>query len=163
MTALTIRIKKKTDGSAALTCVRADGTTTWQRQEGALGRFFPLHDLTHYAVETELGYRKGFYGMVASGWDLTDFAAPWPKGPIPADMDPSEIVVGFLDTERASNERWTADDFNEKARIHCEQRGGTPPAGITDEALGRVRARRSELFARWRELKPGDTMELPWG
>ena len=51
MASLTIRIKKNTDGSAALSCTRADGSVTWQRQVGAQGRFFPLHDLTHSAVE----------------------------------------------------------------------------------------------------------------
>jgi hypothetical protein len=56
MADLIIRIKRKTDGSAALSCLRADGSTTWQRQEGQLGRFFPLHDLTHYAVETAMGF-----------------------------------------------------------------------------------------------------------
>ena len=44
MPELVIRIKKKKDGDAALSCVRADGTITWQRQEGDRGRFFPLHD-----------------------------------------------------------------------------------------------------------------------
>ena len=86
---LTIRIKKQSDGSAALSCTRPDGSVTWQRQEGTHGRFFPLHDLTHYAVETVLGYQNGFYGMVARGWNMTDFGAPWPRGRIPADADPS--------------------------------------------------------------------------
>ncbi|MDF2775439.1 MAG: hypothetical protein K0S86_4940, partial [Geminicoccaceae bacterium] len=70
---LRIRIKKNADGSAALTCIRADGSVTWQRQEGAQGRFFPRHDLTHFAVETTLGHRRGFYGLVAEGWNITDF------------------------------------------------------------------------------------------
>lgn len=73
---LVVRIKKKTDGSAALSCVRADGTTTWQRQEGQLGRFFPLHDLTHLAVETVLGFRRAFFGLLAEGWDMSDFGKP---------------------------------------------------------------------------------------
>ena len=60
---LVIRIKKKTDGSAALSCTRADGSVTWQRQDGKLGLFFPLHDLTHYAVETTLGFSRAFYGL----------------------------------------------------------------------------------------------------
>ena len=65
MTELLIRIKKKNDGSAALSCVRADGSVTWQRQDGQQGRFFPLHDLTHYAVETVLGQPRGFFGACA--------------------------------------------------------------------------------------------------
>src|SRR5215207_7563384 len=66
---LTIRIKKNADGTAALTCTRADGSVTWQRQQGTQGMFFPRHDLTHFAVETVLGHRRGFYGLVADGWD----------------------------------------------------------------------------------------------
>jgi hypothetical protein len=158
---LTVRIKKNADGTAALSCTRADGTVTWQRQMGAQGMFFPRHDLTHFAVETVMHHRKGFYGMVASGWDLTDFAAPWPKGRIPDDMDPSELIVGFLDTERASGTRWTAEDFNDKAMIYCSERlpGQTPPT-LTDDDLARIRQRRAELFEQWDAIAPGGTLEL---
>jgi hypothetical protein len=58
---LTIRIKKRSDGSAALSCLRPDGSSTWQRQEGAQGRFFPIYDLTHYSVGTVLEHRRSFY------------------------------------------------------------------------------------------------------
>ena len=158
---LTIRIKKQSDGSAALSCTRPDGTVTWQRQQGAQGRFFPLHDLTHYAVETVLQHRRGFYGLVADGWDLTDFGAPWPRGPIPDDMDPSELIVGFLDTERASGTRWAAADFNDKVTIFYRDRlpGASPPS-LTDDELTRIRQRRAELFARWDAVPAGEALEL---
>ena len=42
-------------------------TATVQRQKGSLGLVFPPHDLTHFAIETELGYTGGFYGLVADG------------------------------------------------------------------------------------------------
>ena len=161
MAGLTIRIKKNTDGTAALSCTRADGTVTWQRQQGAQGRFFPLHDLTHYAVETMLGYRKGFFGMVADGWDLSDFGAPWPRGRIPDDADPAELIVGFLDTERASGTRWQAADFNDKAAAYYRDHDlrAVPPT-LTDDDLGRIRQRRAELFATWDAVTPGDSLEL---
>src|SRR5262245_47035677 len=123
MPSLTIRIKKTSDGEAALTCTRADGTVTWQRQHGGQARFFPRHDLTHYAVETVLRHRRGFYGLVAEGWDLTDFGTPWPRGPIPADADPSELIVGFLDAERASGAEWSAADLTEKAAQYFASHG----------------------------------------
>jgi hypothetical protein len=160
MSALVIRLKKKTDGAAALSCLRSDGSVTWQRQEGQLGRFFPVHDLTHYAVETVLGHRRGFYGLVAQGWDLSDFGAPWPKGRLPADLDPAELIVGFLDSERAGGVQWSAADFNEKASLYFAQHGIPGSVRITDEELGAIRTMLGELVARWRALPPGETLEL---
>src|SRR6059036_1574368 len=115
MSDLIIRIKKKTDGSAALSCQRGDGSVTWQRQDGLQGRFFPRHDLTHYAVETVLGHTRGFYGIVAEGWDLGDFATPWTRGPLPLETLASELLVGYLDQERAAGVEWGAEQYNANA------------------------------------------------
>jgi hypothetical protein len=159
---LLIRIKKKTDGGAALSCLRADGSVTWQRQEGRQGRFFPIHDITHYVVETTLGHRRGFYGLVAEGWNLTDFGAPWPRGRLPADMDPSELIVGFLDTERAGGVEWSAEDFNEKAALYFAQHGISGTCRLTADELNSIRKRLGELTDRWRSLPAGETLELPF-
>ncbi len=157
-----IRIKKKSDGSATLSCVRDDGSVTWQRQEGAQGRFFPLHDLTHYAVETVLGHPRGFYGLVAAGWNLTDFGKPWPRGPLPVDALASELLVGFLDRERGAGAEWSATDFNAAAATHYAQRGVSGAVVVTDGELSSIRVRMRELFALWRALPPGETLELPF-
>lgn len=161
MPVLTIRLKKQRDGRVALSCTRGDGTVTWQRQAGAQARFFPRHDLTHFAVETVLGHRRGFYGLVADGWNLTDFGAPWPRGPIPADVDPSELVVGFLDAERAAGVEWTAAELADKIAVYfaVHEIEAALPA-ITDEHLRAVRACARELFARWDAVAPGDVLEL---
>jgi hypothetical protein len=143
-----IRIKKKTDGSTALSCIRSDGTVAWQQQNGQQGRFFPLHDLTHYAVETVLDLR-GFFSLVAEGWDFGDFGKPWPRGPLPAEAHVVEQVVGFLDTERASGREWAAADLHVVA-----------PYLFGEEDLRRVRDVRRELFACWEALPEGDTLEL---
>ena len=158
--ALTISIKKKTDGSAALSCTRADGSVTWQRQEGQQGRFFPLHDLTHYAVETVLGLDCAFYGLVAAGWGFTDFGIPWPRGPMPPEAGAAELIVGFLDTERAGGTVWTAADFNAKSVLYHTQHGGAPVLQVTDAELTRIRAVRAALFDRWHALPAGRTLEL---
>ncbi len=159
MPELLVRIKKKPGGDAALSCVRADGSVTWQRQEGNHGRFFPLHDLTHYAVETVLRHRRGFFGLLADGWEIGDFGAPWPKGPLPSDMDPSEMIVGLLDAERHQGLRFTVAELNEPSNGHAVRGAlGT----LSDADLERVRALRAELFAMWEALPAGDTLELPF-
>jgi hypothetical protein len=156
---LRIQIRKRADGSAALSCRRADGTVTWQRQTGPQGRFFPLHDLTHYAVESVLGYRRAFYGLIAEGWGLDDFGKPWPRGPLPAEAHAAELIVGYLDAERASGTRWSADEFNRSAETYGKA-PAAPAFVLTETQLGRIRAERSRLFARWRELPEGGALEL---
>jgi hypothetical protein len=159
---ITIRIKKNPDGRTSLSCTRADGTTTWQRQQGGQAAFFPRHDLTHYAVETVLGHMSGFYGLVAAGWDLSDFGTPWPRGRIPADGNLTEMIVGFFDLERRTGEIGLAKDLNETLSQFCGENSLPAPRMLTDDDLNRVRQKRGELFARWEAVKPGEALELPF-
>jgi hypothetical protein len=167
MPPLTIHIKKHTDGAATLTCVRPDGTTTWQRQRGPQGAFFPLHDLTHLAVETELGLRSAFYGLVASGWDLTDFGTGGSGGEIPEEALAAESIVGMLDTERAlrahGHAALEAAEINAQIASHLSARAHAGPAPtLTDDELARIRSRRAELFERWAAVPDGETLTLNW-
>jgi hypothetical protein len=124
--------------------------------------FFPRHDLTHYAVETVLGHRQGFYGLVAAGWDLSDFGAPWPRGKLPPVANLSEMIVGFLDLERGTGEIGLARDLNEILTRFCAENSLPAPAPLTDDDLNRVRQKRGELFSRWDAVTPGDALELPF-
>jgi hypothetical protein len=159
---MVIRIKKGADGRTSLSCARADGTSTWQRQEGAQANFFPRHDLTHYAVETVLGQRKGFYGMVADGWNLSDFGTPWPRGKLPKDANLVEMIVGFFDRERASGQLGTAQELNADVAAYCAENGLPAPSEFTEEQVSLVRKRRGELFAQWEAVQPGGALELPF-
>jgi hypothetical protein len=151
-----IEFAKKSDGSVILRCVRGDGTATWQRHEGRNANFFPWHDLTHFAVETVLKHRRGFYGLVAEGWDLTDFGTPWPRGPLPADAEPAELIVGMFDLERATGVRVTA----EQIRAHVSAMAPSAEFDLSDAELERIRKARSELFERWSAVPAGSTLKL---
>ena len=160
---LLIRIKKKTDGSAALTCTRADGSVTWQRQDGQLGRFFPLHDLTHYAVESTLGLTQAFYGLLADGWDMSDFGRDSPRGKPPEQALLAELIVGFFDLERATGVIGTADDFNEKiVTWYRDNNRPVPALRLTETDIERIRTVRAEVFAKWRALPLGEALEIPF-
>jgi hypothetical protein len=158
--ALTIALTRRPDGAVVFALRRADGTTTWQKRAGPTAEFFAVHDLTHYAVETELHFERAFYGLVAEGWALTDFGRPWPRGPLPPEALPAEVIVGCFDAARAAGERLTAADCNASAAAYFANAGSPSPVSVTDEALDRVRARLSELVWRWQALAPGATMEL---
>ncbi len=157
---LKIHLTKRTDGGVVLKCVRADGSETWQKQEGRHATFFPLHDLTHLAVETVLGIHAGFYGLIASGWSIDDTTGKASRGDLPDEALFAEYVVGTLDSERASGARWTADEFNETAERFARSAGRSSPRRLTDDEIARVRKLRAELFARWHALRPGETLSL---
>jgi hypothetical protein len=160
---LIVRIKKKTDGDAALSCIRADGSVTWQRQEGQLGRFFPLHDLTHFAVESTLGFDSAFYGLVASGWDISSFAAEGATHRIPFEARLSEVIVGSFDLERFAGVRRNADELNQYIRTQlADQKLPSTDFCINESQMDAIRTLRAELFARWNALPGGDALELPF-
>jgi hypothetical protein len=143
-----------------LRCVRPDGSVTWQKQEGRNAAFFALHDLTHFAVESTLGFHRGFFGLVAEGWEIEDTTGKTARGPLPAEAMAVEYIVGALDSERASAAIWTAEDFHQQAAIHAASAGLPEPRRLTDQELALVRARRAELFAQWCAIEAGNTLEL---
>lgn len=158
---LRIRLKRRADGSAAITCEREDGTTTWQRQEGTVGQVFPAHDLTHYSVESTFGYTQGFFGLVADGWEISDFAKPWPRGPIPQQAQEVELLVGLLDMQRRMLADWNAEEILEQGRLYVASRGDRASLPtLTDESLEKVKKLRAEVFAKWAAIEPGETLEL---
>lgn len=166
MPELLIRLKRHPDRTASLTCIRRDGSRTWQRQRGQIGLVFPPHDLTHYAVEATLGFRHGFYGLIADGWDISDFARPWRRGPIPAEAQTVELIVGFFDAERRNGSSWTESEFNDHARRYVAARrasrsgAGVQVPALTAAQLERVRASRAELLRQWSVIGAGECMEL---
>jgi len=143
-----------------LRCVRADGSATWQKQVMRHAAFFALHDLTHFAVESTLGFRNGFFGLVAQGWEIEETTGKGARGPLPSEAAEVEYIVGTLDAERASDEVWTVEDFNAHAAIHAKSAGLPAPRRLTDEELSHVRTQIADLFGAWRSIETGKTLEL---
>ena len=163
MRELQIEIAKRTDGGAVLRCTRPDGTVSWQRQTGAQGAFFPLHDLTHFAVETVLGVRDGFFGLITDGWEIEDTTGKGARGALPPDALVVEQIVGFLDRERASSAEWTAEEYTTHLGIAGVALSPAMRGKLTDETLARIRAVRRELFGRWSATAPGAALQLTFG
>ncbi len=145
---LRIQITKRSDGGGVLRCTRADGSVTWQKQTARHAGHFALHDLTHFAVESTLGFRRGFFGLIAEGWDIDDTTGKGARGKLPKEAGEVEQIVGLFDMERASGVLLTAED--------CKQYGRP----LTEEEIARVRKLRGELFTRWFAVEPGASLEL---
>ena len=151
-----IQLKKGRDGPSTLACVRANGTRTWGKEHP----FFPLHDLTHCAVESVLGLEEAFFGLIAGGWDIDDFARPGASGRMPFQAIVAEHIVGILDRERALPHPLTAAEFNEAVKASLTPAGTQHVQAITDTQLGMIRALRESLETRWHNLPPGGTLVI---
>jgi len=156
----TLTFSRTRDGRPVMSITRRDGTVAWQKQDG----FFPLHDLTHFAVETVLGIREGFLGMMADGWELADFGTPWPRGPMPNPRDAllAEASVGAfgLFAQSSGDDAEAAAALNAHLADYCARHGHDPPRAITADEFARIRRMREELHQRWLALAPREAMEL---
>jgi len=147
-TLMRIELKKGKDGRDSLACVRDDGSRTWAK----LHPFFPMHDLTHCAVESVLGFRNAFFGLVASGWEIDDFAARGAAQRMPAEALWAEHIVGMFDLERASGQVLSARDMNALLPAGCHQ--------LTDIELAAIKRLRGRLAQQWTSMAPGETMAV---
>jgi hypothetical protein len=143
-----IEIVKHPDGAGLLRCIRPDGSVTWQKQTRHAGHF-AMHDLTHFAVETVLRYRRGFFGLIAEGWDIEDTTGKGPRGALPAEAIEVERIVGLFDSERGAGVLWTEDEFNAFA-----------PRALTAAEIQEIRKLRSVFSGRWSNTGPGEKLEL---
>ena len=163
MAALRVQFTRRADGTTILRCARSDGTVTWQRQTGSQAGFFPLHDLTHYAVETVLEIAEGFFGLVASGWDIDDTTGKGRRGPLPAEAVMVEHLVGLLDVERASGAEWTAEELVEQLRMAGVTISPVAQRNLAAGGLQQIRILQRDLFARWAATGVGEDLALSFG
>ena len=154
-----LKIKKRDTGDAVLTFVRDDGSATSGRLGS--GGFGAVHDLTHYAVETTLGLRQGFYGLLAQGWDIPDFEVKGTGRQLPDEALVAECIVGQLSNAVFAGKEPPAEEFNWLVRAAVEGvRPGAVAPAISADTLRQMKQTLDALLARWRALPPGETLEL---
>lgn len=160
MSELLIRMTRHAGGGSTLHCDRADGTVTCQTRKGKQASVFPLHDVVHYAVETQLCFRPDFYGLIAEAWDIADTAGKGPRGPLPAETLIVEHTVGFLLSERACSAVWTAEEFNSQMDRISGANARQTPRRVSDDDLVWVRSTVHDLFSLWNATAPLGMLEL---
>jgi hypothetical protein len=148
----------RTDKYDQLRCVRRDGSATGCRmpRQGILP-----HDLVHCVVETTLGWRHAFFGMIAAGIDIGP-AMEQAHDPGNAALADQAIHVEAI-VESLQAQLWSGafDDamFDEGVRTACTGRGRSVPvlpAGIGRRLYDAV----LELDARWQRVPWHGTLEL---
>jgi hypothetical protein len=139
-----IAFSKISDERHAVTITRADGTSESVEVET---REFLRHDLAHFAIESELPIRKGYWGCVASGASLSG------EGVGGGDAQLAESLAGPIQTlfrTEAGPEAYT------------ELLGRFSRAGGSQDLAARVHERVRQLRGHWKATPYGSQMELVW-
>ncbi|HZT42024.1 MAG TPA: hypothetical protein VFA07_07530 [Chthonomonadaceae bacterium] len=145
----------KNDKPDTLTCVREDGSSTWEPSKVGIP-----HDLLHYAVETTLGYRNAFYGLVAGGRDIASFGTKNGVKDVYSDEELwAESIVGMLQWPAMGGSRLSEAESLALIENHFEEHGQPVPP-LTVEQLVQIRMKARELLRQWGELEEGEVLEL---
>jgi hypothetical protein len=151
-----IRLTRLTNERHRLEFVRDDGSSEARDLET---RSALLHDLVHYAVETEAGLRGSFYGQVAGG--KTYEALTEEPSTDPEAMQTEAVVARIQGLSK--NDAWSradAADIAESIAAGFHSLGQAPPAWLTADLIGRVRERLRRVQGRWRATTFHETLEL---
>ncbi len=156
-----IALKKRKHKPSTLSCTRTDGSVSWTK----LQRGVETHDLAHFAVETTLGFTGAFYGIIARGFDISDFELPREQRPqtlIPANLPEQAIqtehIVNLLQIEFFNSGE--DPDFISTLRSALAAKNIRFPENLDQYELENIRSRFGELLMQWRSLGEGETMEL---
>jgi hypothetical protein len=154
MARLNVRLKRLSPTHHEFAYVREDGSGEAAELETKTLLF---HDLLHFAVETEAGLGRSFYGKLASGSTFADLrhdAREMQAG----EAATTERAVGAMTgaiKSAAPAERVVAVFRELSAAL-----GETPPAWFSDEFVDRVRERMRRLMGEWKATPFGAVMTL---
>ena len=151
-----IRLTRLTNERHRLELVRDDGTREAHEMET---RSALLHDLVHYAVETEAGLDASFYGQLASGKTYEALMTEQPADP--EGMQTEGVVVRIQGI--AKNDTWSGVDpesFAESIAAGFRSLGDDPPAWLTGDLIVRVRERLRRVQGQWRATPFHQTLVL---
>ena len=151
-----IRLTRLTNERHRLEVVRDDGTREARELET---RSALLHDLVHYAVESEAGLNASFYGQLASGKTYEALTMA-PSGD-PEAMQTEQVVVRIQGI--AKNDAWSGVDpegLAESIIAGSRALGHEPPAWVTGDLIVRVRERLRRVQGQWRATPFHQTLEL---
>lgn len=150
-----IQFKKGKDGQNSLTCVRADGSAAWSK----LFPSFVGHDLAHYVVESTLGLENSFFGLIRSGWEISEFETRHnTRAGFPMEAIQTEFIVNLLLLEIAQGQIF--DQFNTILQTNCESKGVSPPSPIAKDQLVAIREALYDYLQQWRRLPLGGKLIL---
>jgi hypothetical protein len=151
-----IRLSKHTGKPHVIKYVRDNGTETWMQADD----FFVRHDLSHFALETVLGYKTAFNGMINSGMDIKDFENREKRRAMKV-TDEAGYAENMANLFLGEVLQGNLEDFNAvQQQTLAYSNSEIPAIDLADEKIQAVRKYLRQLLTDWELLSSGQTMEL---
>ena len=151
--ALTIRLTRISPTEHRFEYLRADGSG---EQLELATREFLLHDLVHYAVESEARLRGSFYGLLDKIGGYAELSLE--GAALGGEAQITEMIVGPL--QNALGAEIAATEVADRIAGFMADMGLRPPRWFGAPFVEAVRARMRRLMGQWKATAFGDTMEL---
>lgn len=150
-----ISFTKRDEGKHIISCKRKNGTETWMY----ITSFFVIHDICHYAVETKLGMKSAFYGMLAAGTSISDFELPKEQRSFSLTEEAicAEHLVNLLTIEYTQGRM---DSFTEMFTNSYKMADELFISMLKNRKLGEIRNDFEHLAHQWNELEAGGKLKL---
>lgn len=146
---------------STLHITRSDGSQDWSYIHPGLQD----HDIAHYAAETVLGMKNGFYGIIEQGASIADFELPKDqKGPLvhPDSMHieaiQSEYLVNQLQTEIWSSGQM--EDFLDVFQKTLADNNIPYPQSLNEESLEEIRKVYHHHALAFHSMEEGEVLSL---
>lgn len=149
-------LTKNTNASHVIRYVRDDATSAWMHASD----YFIRHDLSHYALETILGYKTAFNGLLNGGMDPADFNDREKRlaMKLTAEAWYAENMANLFLMELAQGE---FPDFNEVQQATFRSFNLEDPLITLEVAqIDAIRKFLRKLLQQWDALAEGETMTL---
>lgn len=133
------------------------------------------HDFVHLAVESELGFDRGFWGMVAGGHHpeaIQEMAkaaghASAKRAEVPAahfvEAIQAERIVEAFEADYWSGGQGDPGGVTYMAEAGCRQSLVPPVESLDESAVIRIRQRIADVGARWTSIGAGEEISVDWG
>lgn len=153
-----VQFKKRKNHQNTIRCVRDDGTEDWWSFKGRMD-----HDLAHFAVEKELGLRKGLYGHLNEGvtFKILALAGVTKAYPWHPEIFWSEAIVNTLSQAILMPDLQT--DINAAIKAGCEKIGLQQlPPYLTDQQIDDLISKIKQLWSDWSRCDLGQSLEFDY-
>ena len=144
-----------------LTICRDDRTECWEK----VTTVGTLHDLIHFVVEKQMGFSRGFYGLINEGHSIPDFERVREERPtellpanLPMDSIQAEFIVGLI--QAGMWDHSSPESILQTIQKVLAEKEIPLPAQLSLSRLAEILKEANDLITQWQSIADNEELNL---